>query len=178
MFFVVVVILVLLKNASFFLFWQGKAKKKKQCTRPVPFNFSQPKTTKRAVENCEPLTAPQTRTQANQPDRSSCKTMTNKYQEVLKNRMDSVRGLGKSHEKAAVNTAHLSGLPSAQLQATLKNPLSSSDDKVNQNVNISPTRAHLPPEVKLGGKEPPKTSLADQKASPTTQANCSKPLNG
>lgn len=155
----------------------GKAKKKKPCTRPVPFNFSQPKTTKRAVENCEPLTAPQSRTHANQRERSSCKTMTNKYQEVLKNRRDSVRGLGKSHEKGAVNTAHLSGQPSAQLQATLKNPLTTSDDKVNQNVSISSSRAHLPPEVMPGGKEPPKTSLADQTASPTSQASCSKPLN-
>ncbi|KAM4737400.1 uncharacterized protein troap isoform 1-T3 [Anableps anableps] len=155
--------------------------KKRPCTRPVPFNFSQRKTRKRAIENGEPLTASQSRTPANQPEDSACK-IPSKYQDVLKNRTDSVKALEKSHGKAAVNTAHLSGQPSPKLKtsAPLKNTFSTSGNTVNQNVSISSSRAHLHPEVSLdllGDKEPPKISLPHQTVSLATQVSCSKPLN-
>ncbi|KAK5613616.1 hypothetical protein CRENBAI_018801 [Crenichthys baileyi] len=161
----------------------GKAKKKKPCTRPIPFNFSQTKSTKRAVENHEPLTVPQSRIHTNQSDHSACKDIPNKHQDVLKNSRYSVKGLGKSDGTTAVKTAHLSGQPSPKLKtsAPLNNPLSTSGNTVTRNVSMSSAWAHLRPEVSsdlLAGKEPSKTSLADQTALLTTQASRLKLLNG
>ncbi|XP_021176200.2 uncharacterized protein troap [Fundulus heteroclitus] len=159
----------------------GKAKKK-SCTRPVPFNFSQPKSTKRVDGNREPLTAPQSRTRANHPEPSASKTIPNKHRDVLKSGCSSVKGLCKSNEKAAVNTAHLSGKPSPKLKtsAPLYDPLFTSGNKVKQNVSIPPARTPLHPRVGSdlpGGKDPLKTTLPDQIALLTTQASRLKPLN-
>ncbi|XP_047230844.1 uncharacterized protein LOC124873809 isoform X2 [Girardinichthys multiradiatus] len=153
----------------------GKAKKKKPCTRPIPFNFSQTKSTKRAVENREPLTVPQSRIHANQSDHSACKARPNKHRDVLKNSRDSLKDLGKSDG--------ISGQPSPKLKtsAPLNNLLSTSGNTVTRNVSMSAAWAHLRPEVSsnlLAGKEPSKTSLADQTALLTTQTSRLKLLNG
>ncbi|MED6289520.1 hypothetical protein CHARACLAT_003683 [Characodon lateralis] len=101
----------------------SKAKKKKPCTRPIPFNFSQTKSTKRAVENREPLT----------------QGFTQRFREIRWN------------------------------------------GNMTRNVSMSSAWAHLRPEVSsnlLAGKEPSKTSLADQTALLTTQTSRLKLLNG
>uniref|UniRef100_A0A096LVA0 Uncharacterized LOC103141187 n=1 Tax=Poecilia formosa TaxID=48698 RepID=A0A096LVA0_POEFO len=77
----------------------GKTKKK-TCTRPVPFNFSQRRTARRGTENCEPLTAPQSRTLGNRPENISFK-MPSKHQ-------DSVKNSGRSLGKTVVNATHIS----------------------------------------------------------------------
>ncbi|XP_043983676.1 uncharacterized protein LOC122837401 isoform X1 [Gambusia affinis] len=143
----------------------GKTKKK-ACTRPVPFNFSQRRTTRRGTENSEPLTAPQSRTQGNQPEQSSFKTPS-KHQDLVKNS-------GKSLGKTVVNAAHISRQPGPKLKtlAHLKNP--TSGKMANQNVSITSDQAHLHPDVSL---DVPKTSAAHQTVSLTTQASCSNPLN-
>ncbi|XP_054905314.1 uncharacterized protein troap isoform X2 [Poeciliopsis prolifica] len=144
----------------------GKTKKK-ACTRPVPFNFSQRRTTRRGTENSESLTAPQTRTQGNGPEHSSFKTPSN-HQDLVKNS-------GKSLGKMVVNATHISRQPSLKLKtlAHLKNSTSTSGKMANQNVGITSYQAHLHPEVAL---DVPKTSAAHQTVSLTTQASCSNPL--
>ncbi|XP_032431662.1 uncharacterized protein troap isoform X1 [Xiphophorus hellerii] len=145
----------------------GKTKRK-ACTRPVPFNFSQRRTTRRGTENSEPLTAPQSRTRGNRPEHSSFKTPS-KHQDLVKNS-------GKSLGKAVVNATHISSQPSPKLKtlAHLKNPTSTSGKIANQNVSITSDQAHLHPEVSL---DVPKTSAVHQSVSLTTQASCSNPLN-
>ncbi|XP_014864959.1 PREDICTED: uncharacterized protein LOC106931375 isoform X2 [Poecilia mexicana] len=145
----------------------GKTKKK-TCTRPVPFNFSQRRTARRGTENCEPLTAPQSRTLGNRPENISFK-MPSKHQ-------DSVKNSGRSLGKTVVNATHISRQPSPKLKtlAHLKNPTSTSGKIANQNVSNTSDQAHLHPEVNL---DLPKTSAAHPTVSLTAQASCSNPLS-
>ncbi|XP_034550663.1 uncharacterized protein troap [Notolabrus celidotus] len=98
----------------------GKTKKKRPCTRPIPFNFSQPKSLRLASENQQPLILSQTRTGTHpvQPDNSACnarlKTQnindkSTKHPATLNSNVDSSTGTGKSMGKAADNTPHLPG---------------------------------------------------------------------
>ncbi|KAM7411997.1 hypothetical protein PAMA_021798 [Pampus argenteus] len=95
----------------------GKAKKKKPCTRPVPFNLSQPKTSRMPFETPQPLQVSQSRlgTHAVQPENNSRNTRLKpqnidaKHPALLNSNGDSTKGAVKSHGKATDNTAHLSG---------------------------------------------------------------------
>ncbi|KAL6119731.1 uncharacterized protein ACO6RY_04248 [Pungitius sinensis] len=79
----------------------GKTKKKKPCTRPVPFNLSQPKISKVATENHQTLPL-------SIPDKNVCNTRPPKSlkpQPALLNcGEDSSKGTGTSHGKAEENT--------------------------------------------------------------------------
>ncbi|KAM7404656.1 hypothetical protein PAMP_011983 [Pampus punctatissimus] len=95
----------------------GKAKKKKPCTRPVPFNLSQPKSSRMPAETPQPLKISQSRlgTHAVQPENNSRNTrlkpqnINAKHPTLLNSNEDSTKGAGKSHGKATDDTAHLSG---------------------------------------------------------------------
>ncbi|XP_029995691.1 uncharacterized protein troap [Sphaeramia orbicularis] len=74
----------------------GKAKSKKPCTRPVPFNLSQPKNTRVASKNQQPLTTLQTRTINS--DKNVCishlkaKSINSKQSALLKDNGKSTKG--------------------------------------------------------------------------------------
>ncbi|XP_045899663.1 uncharacterized protein LOC123967590 isoform X4 [Micropterus dolomieu] len=118
----------------------GKAKKKKPCTRPIPFNLSQPKSSRTATENQQPVTVSQLRTgtRAIRPDNTMCNSrlITQniigkplKNPALLNSKADSTTGTGKSNGKATQNTSELSGEsgPSQTFKtsATFSNHLSS-----------------------------------------------------
>ncbi|XP_015246611.1 PREDICTED: uncharacterized protein LOC107095149 [Cyprinodon variegatus] len=155
--------------------WEEKplaGKTKKPCTRPVPFNLSQPKNTRKALGNCEPLMAFQSRARTKEREHSVYKKPNN-HPGLVKNGSDSARGSGKPHAKATSNPAHLSGKlrPTSQTSAPSNNPLFTSRKMGNKNASISSARAGLHPEIgsnPLGGKET---------ASLTKQDTNSKPLN-
>ncbi|KAM9350956.1 uncharacterized protein troap, partial [Symphorus nematophorus] len=88
----------------------GKAKKKKACTRPVPFNLSQPKSSRTATENQQPLTVSQSRT-------STCAIQPNNNPQRV--------SVMKSRQKAAPPTGSVKSVQfspdSAALQSILQN---------------------------------------------------------
>ncbi|XP_038139095.1 uncharacterized protein LOC119782269 isoform X3 [Cyprinodon tularosa] len=155
--------------------WEEKplaGKTKKPCTRPVPFNLSQPKNTRKALGNCEPLMAFQSRARTKEREHSVYKKPNN-HPGLVKNGSDSARGSGKPHAKATSNPAHLSGKlrPTSQTSAPSNNPLFTSRKMGNKNASISSARAGLHPEI---GSNP----LGDKEtASLTKQDTNSKPLN-
>ncbi|XP_071332188.1 ras guanine nucleotide exchange factor R isoform X2 [Trachinotus anak] len=170
----------------------GKAKKKKPCTRPVPFNLSQPKSSRSTNENQQPLTVPQcqTGTDAAQPENgvciARCKTQNinskpTKHQAVLNSHVDSTH---KSHRKATENISHLSGksgLPNTfKTPATLSSPLSAIPNNTLQNSAPSSAQPALSAETCLENmnllslKDPTKTLHASQNTQQTSQVNFSK----
>ena len=117
------------------IFLQRKAMKKKACTRPVPFNLSQPKSSRNATENQQPLTVSQSRTgtHASQPDNSVCNAQLKtqninakptKHPAMVNTNVDSSKVTGKSNGKATDKTSQLS-----QQSGSLSHPLSSISHK-------------------------------------------------
>uniref|UniRef100_A0A3Q4HCN6 Uncharacterized protein n=1 Tax=Neolamprologus brichardi TaxID=32507 RepID=A0A3Q4HCN6_NEOBR len=99
-----------------------KAPKKKPLTRPVPFNLSQPKSTRTAAEN-QPLAVPKLRTHAN--------TKPSKHPTALNGNKDSTKAAGKPLGKTTEDASHLPGPtgPSSTFQtSSLSTAMSSLPD--------------------------------------------------
>ncbi|XP_035499699.2 uncharacterized protein LOC118316222 isoform X2 [Scophthalmus maximus] len=168
----------------------GKVRKKKPCTRPVPFNLSQPKSST-ASKNQQPLTVSQSHygTHAVQPESNECnvrlKTQNinqkpTKHQAVFNSHVDSTH---KSQRKATENISQLSGQsgPPSTLKtsATLSNPLSAiHNNTLHQNSAPSAHKPSLNAETCLENmnllslKDPTSTLPASKKL--TAQVNFSK----
>ncbi|XP_034733562.1 uncharacterized protein troap isoform X1 [Etheostoma cragini] len=174
----------------------GKTKKKKPSTRPVPFNLSQPKSSRMATEDQQPLTPLQSRTgtHAVRPENNVCsarlKTQNirpkpTKHPAMLNHKMDSSKGTGKSIGKATGSTSQLSGQagPSNTLRtsATLSNPLSSIHKNAIHQTMVAfsaqptvSTEACLDNMSLLSLKDPAKMPHANQNLQRTMQGNFSK----
>uniref|UniRef100_A0A3P9KLR4 Uncharacterized LOC101162837 n=1 Tax=Oryzias latipes TaxID=8090 RepID=A0A3P9KLR4_ORYLA len=86
----------------------GKAKKKKPCTRPIPFNLSQPKNTK--IESKSQLSvAASTKTHANKPESRMLNVKHTKHRAALSSTWDPTEDVRKNHGKAAKKESHLPG---------------------------------------------------------------------
>uniref|UniRef100_A0AAX7TKR2 Uncharacterized protein n=1 Tax=Astatotilapia calliptera TaxID=8154 RepID=A0AAX7TKR2_ASTCA len=112
-----------------------KAPKKKPLTRPVPFNLSQPKSTRTAAEN-QPLAVPKLWTHAN--------TKPSKHPTALKGNKDSTKAAGKPLGKTTEDASHLSGPtgPSSTFQtSSLSTAMSSRPDSAGE--NFQPDHAAL-----------------------------------
>ncbi|KAM4563750.1 uncharacterized protein troap isoform 2-T3 [Odontesthes bonariensis] len=167
----------------------GKTRKKKPCTRPVPFNLSQPKNRKEATENHQPLTAPQLRTHSIQPEKNTRGSKPTKRRDGSNSNGDSAKGVGKSHGKNTQKASHLSAQPALsntlKTSATLSNPPSSVPGHTSHQKD-APSCAQQPPGAEvcldnmnlLSLKDSHSTLNADQTAQPTTQGNPSKASNG
>lgn len=151
-----------------YYFLQGKARKKKPCTRPIPFNLSQPKSSRMATENQQPLTVSQSRTgsHAVQPDNNICNAHLKtsninakpiKHPAKLKSNVDSTKGTRKSNGNSLssipYNAMHQSNTTSSAQPA-----LSACLDNMNQ----------------LSLKDPTKKLHASQFMTPTAQGHFSK----
>ena len=180
-------------DLSLSLWFQGKAKKKKPCTRPVPFNLSQPKRSRTTSKNQQPLTVPQTQsgTNAVQSENSVCsvrlKTQNinskpTKHPGVVNSHVSSAH---KSHGKATENISHQSGqsgLPNTlKTFDTLPSPPSAiPDNTLHQSNDPSSAQPALSAETCLENmnllslKDLTKTSNASQ----STQVNISKGSTG
>ncbi|XP_070696215.1 nucleolar and coiled-body phosphoprotein 1 [Pempheris klunzingeri] len=164
----------------------GKAKKSKPCTRPIPFNLSQPKSSRMATKNQQPPTVSQSRTGtcAVQPDNNVC-TAHLKAQNInakpaehpvmLKSNVDSTKSTGKPSGKSGQSG------PSNTFSATLSNPLSSiPNNAMHQNRAASSAQPGLSADAcldninQLSLKDPTKTAHASQNMQPTPQSNFSK----
>uniref|UniRef100_UPI0037E8D6AE uncharacterized protein troap n=1 Tax=Semicossyphus pulcher TaxID=241346 RepID=UPI0037E8D6AE len=174
----------------------GKAKKKRPCTRPIPFNLSQPKSSRVASENQQPLTLsqPRTGTHAVQPDNNVCnghlrtKNINSKptKQATFNSNVDLSKGTGKSNGKATVNTPQLSGQSvlstTFKTSTTLSQPLSSASNKaLHQNHSATSsaqsaltTEACLDNMNLLSLKDSTKSSHASKNMQLATQGNFSK----
>ncbi|XP_042266329.1 uncharacterized protein LOC121896470 isoform X2 [Thunnus maccoyii] len=152
----------------------GKAKKKKTCTRPVPFNMTQPKSSRMHTETAQPQTASQSRlgTHAVQAENNACnarlKTQNinakpSKHPALLNNKGDSTKGAGKFHGKAT-EKPHLSGQSGPSNTCKTNNTL-------HQNSAAPSTQAAVSEEACLDNlnllslKDPSKTSHVSQNIS-------------
>ncbi|KAG7520025.1 hypothetical protein JOB18_021166 [Solea senegalensis] len=109
----------------------GKSKKKKPCTRPVPFNLSQPKSST-TRKNQQPASVPQSQTGTHAVQlknnahlkHQNIHSKPSKHPAVLNCHMDSTQ---KSHGKTTENMSHLLGQSrppnTSKASATLSNPL-------------------------------------------------------
>uniref|UniRef100_A0A8C7ZHR8 Uncharacterized protein n=1 Tax=Oryzias sinensis TaxID=183150 RepID=A0A8C7ZHR8_9TELE len=86
----------------------GKAKKKKPCTRPIPFNLSQPKNTKNESKS-QLSVAASTKTHANKPEGRMLNVKHTKHRAALSSTWDSTEDVQKYHGKAAKKETHLPG---------------------------------------------------------------------
>ncbi|XP_070825257.1 uncharacterized protein troap [Chaetodon trifascialis] len=173
----------------------GKARNKKPCTRHIPFNLSQSKSSRAVTENQQPLTVSQsgTGTCTVQPDavrNARLKTQNihakpTKHAATLNSNIDSTRATGKSTGKAAESTSQLSGQsgPSNQFQtsATLSRPLSSiQNNTMHQNSSTPSAQAAFNAEACLENmnllslKDPSKTSHASQDMQLSVKGSFSK----
>ncbi|XP_031701173.1 uncharacterized protein troap [Anarrhichthys ocellatus] len=174
----------------------GKTRKKKPCTRPVPFNLSQPKVSRGATENHQPLTVSQSRTgtHAVQPDNNVCnarlKTQNihakpTKQPATLNRNVDSTKGTGTSTGEAEDNTyRQISGQsgPSNTFKtsAVSANPVSSvPNNAMHQTSAASSAQPAFSAEAGLDNmsllslKDPEKTSHASQNTQLTTEGSSS-----
>ncbi|XP_044208796.1 uncharacterized protein LOC122983106 isoform X2 [Thunnus albacares] len=152
----------------------GKAKKKKTCTRPVPFNMTQPKSSRMHTETAQPQTASQSRlgTHAVQAENNACnarlKTQNinakpSKHPALLNNKGGSTKGAGKFHGKAT-EKPHLSGQSGPSNTCKTNNTL-------HQNSAAPSTQAAVSAETCLDNlnllslKDPSKTSHVSQNIS-------------
>ncbi|KAM6981805.1 uncharacterized protein troap [Tautogolabrus adspersus] len=175
----------------------GKAKNKRPCTRPIPFNFTQSKSSRVASENQHPLTLAQPRTgcHAVQPDNNACNgylksqntnAKPTKHPSTLHRNLDSRKGTGNSNFKATENTPQLSGhsVPSITFKTsnTLSQPLSAvSNHALHQNNSTTlsaqstySTETCLDNMNLLSLKDPTNSSSSSQNMQLTTQGNFSK----
>nr|XP_019944274.1 PREDICTED: tastin isoform X1 [Paralichthys olivaceus] len=166
----------------------GKAKKKKPCTRPVPFNLSQPKSSTTS-EN------PQPGAHAVQPEinvgkvrlrTQNINSKPTKHSSMSSIHVDSTH---KSHGKATDKISHLSGQsqpPSTfKTSATLSNPRSAfHNNALHQNSADPCAQSALSAETclenmnRLSLKDPTKSSYAAQNTQLTTQVKSSKSSTG
>ncbi|XP_041802369.1 uncharacterized protein LOC121613149 isoform X2 [Chelmon rostratus] len=174
----------------------GKARNKKPCTRHVPFNLSQSKSSRVATENQQPLIVSQSRTGtcAVQPDNNVRNTRL-KTQNInakpttraatLNSNMDSTKASGRFNGKATEETTQLSGQsgPSNKFKTsgTLSHPLSSiHNNTTHQNRAATSAQAAFNAEACLDNmnllslKDPSKTSHTSQDMPLTAQGNFSK----
>uniref|UniRef100_A0A3Q1J535 Uncharacterized protein n=1 Tax=Anabas testudineus TaxID=64144 RepID=A0A3Q1J535_ANATE len=132
----------------------GKAKKNKPCTRPVPFNLSQPKSSRTTNENQQPLQS-QTGSNAVQPENNisnarlkaqSINTKPSKHLAVESSTGVSTRGTLKSHGKNTDNTIHASGQSGPRNTSKPSTPLSNphlSSIRSGKSVQFSPDAVSL-----------------------------------
>ncbi|KAM9751173.1 uncharacterized protein troap isoform 1-T2 [Menidia menidia] len=167
----------------------GKTKKKKPCTRPVPFNLSQPKNTKMANESRQHLTSLQSQTLSIRPQKKICSSKMTEHRDVLNNNMHSGKAVGKSHGTSKQKASHLSGQSglsnTLKTSATLSNPLSSvPGTALHQKKATSCAQPVLGAEVCLDNmnllslKEPYSTLKTDQTPQLTIPDPPAKALNG
>lgn len=183
--------------SHFVIFLQGKAKTKKPCTRPVPFNLSQPKSTRITSVNQKPRVFPQSRAHAvhleknarnTHPKTKSINAKPSHPPAVLNSNGGSTKVQHQSQGEATENTLQLSGQPvpyeTFKTSTILSNPLSSfPDNAVHQRGAPSSARpdsaqsclAHMD---LLTLKEPSKNSEARQNVQTTTHGNFSKGSTG
>ncbi|XP_035014882.2 uncharacterized protein LOC118110862 isoform X2 [Hippoglossus stenolepis] len=165
----------------------GKAKKKKPCTRPVPFNLTQPKSSANS-KNQQPKPQPGAHAvqPANNVGNARLRTQNiiskpTKHPAVSNSHVDSTH---KSHGKATEKISHLSGQsepPSTfKTSATLSNPLSAfHNNALHQNGAASSAQPAVSAETclenmnRLSLKDPTKLSDADQNTQLTTQVKSS-----
>ncbi|KAM6929447.1 uncharacterized protein troap isoform 2-T2 [Lycodopsis pacificus] len=175
----------------------GKTKQKKPCTRPVPFNLSQPKVSRGATEKHQPLTVSQSRTGANavQPDDNVCnarlKTQNihakpTKQPATLNRNVDSTKGTGTSNREAEDNTyrqisGHSGPSNTFKTSAVSANPVSSvPNNAMHQPSAASSAQPAFSAEACLDSmrllslKDPAKTSHASQNMQLTTEGSSSK----
>ncbi|XP_035761579.1 uncharacterized protein LOC102779427 isoform X2 [Neolamprologus brichardi] len=142
-----------------------KAPKKKPLTRPVPFNLSQPKSTRTAAEN-QPLAVPKLRTHAN--------TKPSKHPTALNGNKDSTKAAGKPLGKTTEDASHLPGPtgPSSTFQtSSLSTAMSSLPDSAATSAQPAPSaEVYLNSMNLLSLKDHSKTAHASR----TTQCNSSK----
>ncbi|XP_040050123.2 uncharacterized protein troap isoform X4 [Gasterosteus aculeatus] len=160
----------------------GKTKKKKPCTRPVPFNLSQPKISRVATENHPTLSVSKSRTgtHAVQPDKNVCnaRLKTPKPQPALLNRgVEPSKGTsnGKAEENPYIQTSgHSWPTPSAVSSNTLSSI-------PNNNMHQTSVASSAPPASSaeacldtmslLSLKDPVRTLHACQNVQPTTEGD-------
>ncbi|KAF3860382.1 hypothetical protein F7725_000637 [Dissostichus mawsoni] len=159
----------------------GKTRKKKPYTRPVHFNFCQPKSSRLGHENQEPCTVSQPRTGTN-ADNSVCNSLLKtknvnakptKHPAALMQNIDLTKGTGRFKGKAKDNAL--------QTSATLFKPQSSiPNNAVPQSKEASSAEPAVSAEAcsdnmsRLSLKDPAKTSHATQNMQLTTQDPLSK----
>ncbi|XP_068163189.1 uncharacterized protein troap [Antennarius striatus] len=167
----------------------GKAKKKKPCTRPIPFNLSQSRSSRIANENLQRRAVLQPRTVAKvvqsvnnaRLKTSNTDVKPTKCPATLGSSVSSNKGAKMSDGKATDNRSQLPGHsgPSSTFN-TLSHPLSSiPNNALSQNTttsaqNVFNTEACLDNMNLLSLKDPTKTSHANQNTLPTVQGNLSK----
>ncbi|KAF3696829.1 hypothetical protein EXN66_Car012507 [Channa argus] len=132
----------------------GKTKKKKPCTRPVPFNLSQPNGSKKASKNQQPPFVSQSQTSNNalQPGKNICNSSlktqnmnakTSKHPAVLISNARSQKWTLKSHGKAKNILIHVSGQcgppHTFRTLTTLSNPLSSIPNNMVDENSVPPS---------------------------------------
>ncbi|KAL7398265.1 hypothetical protein ABVT39_007019 [Epinephelus coioides] len=165
----------------------GKLKKKKPVTRPVPFNLSQPKSSRIATENQHPVTVSQSRTgtHAVQPDKNLCnarlktQNLNTKPAARLNRNVNSTKGTGKSSGKVSENTSQPSN--TFKTSATLSNPLSSvSNIAMHQSSAASSAQPAVNADTCLDNmsllslKDPAKTSQGSQNMQLTMQGSAAE----
>ncbi|XP_008294766.1 uncharacterized protein troap [Stegastes partitus] len=128
----------------------GKTKKKKPCTRPVPFNLSQPKNTRIATENQQTVSKSKTVARPVPPKNNVCNAKPTKHQSSLNRNGDFIKGgEGNPHEKTTEGSAHLLGqtdpFKTFKTSATLSKP----DNTMHQNMAASSVQPALSAEVCL-----------------------------
>lgn len=104
----------------FGVFLQGKAKKEKPCTRPLPFNRSHCKNSRKAAEYEQPISVLQSNpgSRSIQQSNAACSVTQkqsnghanqSKYPHVSQNRADLTKRAGGSEGKVAENTSKCKG---------------------------------------------------------------------
>ncbi|XP_026187164.1 uncharacterized protein troap [Mastacembelus armatus] len=160
----------------------GKAKKKKPCTRPVPFNFSQPRSIRATSENQQ--------SQTGHTENNVCKarlktqninTKLSKYPAGLNS---TTKETMKSYEKATENTVYLLGqsgpLSTFKTSSTSYNSQPSLPIKAKHQNSASSTQPALSAETcvtnmnLLSLKDPTKIAHANPNFQLSTQENFSK----
>ncbi|CAI5647403.1 unnamed protein product [Oreochromis niloticus] len=142
-----------------------KAPKKKPLTRPVPFNLSQPKSTRTAAEN-QPLADPKLRTHAN--------TKLSKHPTALTGNKDSTKAPGKPLGKTTEDASHLSGPtgPSSTFQtSSLSTAMSSLPDSAATSAQPAPSAEVCLNSMNLLSLKDHSKTAHDSR---TTQCNSSK----
>lgn len=175
---------------NFYIFLQGKAKKKKPCTRPIPFNLSQPKSSRVTTENEQLLTVSQSRTasRAVHPTKNICNdrlktpnsnSKLTKHPATLDSNVDSTKGAGKSQGKTSQPPGQC--VPSSKLKTSANSshlPSSVSNNTLPQNNAASSAQACADNMNLLSLRSPTKTPNAPQNMQLTAKGKPSKSSNG
>lgn len=168
----------------FGVFLQGKAKKEKPCTRPLPFSRTHSRTSRKAAENEQPISALQSKAgvhsvQHNDAAHSVTQKLSNaranpsKNRHVLQSTVDLTKSTGRSNEKITESTSQPKGQHgtistfnphlSHHLATIRKNPL-------HQSSPASSAEACIHNMNQLSIKDPTKAPHAQQSVQLTEQA--------